>query len=106
MHIFPHSHFIEPGCVLPADFDPDITLSLTKDRYDVSDFIIMYCPPPPYTTVGGIFSQCTETGWLPDISDKACYGKRYLHMLIQSWCRGTTWHHISLLSHKMLWSTS
>ncbi|XP_030843414.1 mucin-5AC-like [Strongylocentrotus purpuratus] len=63
----------EPGCVLPADFDPDITLSLTKDRYDVSDFIIMYCPPPPYTTVGGIFSQCTEIGWLPDISDKACY---------------------------------
>ncbi|XP_063965776.1 mucin-3A-like [Lytechinus pictus] len=63
----------ETWCVLPVNFDPDVILSTTKDRYDVGDFLILSCPPPPYTAVGEVFSQCTETGWLPDISNKACY---------------------------------
>ncbi|XP_041480397.1 mucin-3A-like [Lytechinus variegatus] len=63
----------EPWCMLPVNFDPDVILSSTKDRYDVGDFLILSCPPPPYTAVGEVFSQCTETGWLPDISSKACY---------------------------------
>ncbi|XP_030843413.1 uncharacterized protein LOC115924750 [Strongylocentrotus purpuratus] len=64
---------IPAGCILPADLDPDIYPSVEKDRYDVSDFILLYCPPPPYVHHGEVFSQCTEAGWSPDISGNACY---------------------------------
>ncbi|XP_041480717.1 uncharacterized protein LOC121428178 [Lytechinus variegatus] len=58
---------------MPVDLDHDIYPSVRKDRYDVSDFIILYCPPPPYVFFGEIFSQCTEFGWAPDFSANACY---------------------------------
>ncbi|XP_071505061.1 uncharacterized protein [Diadema antillarum] len=61
------------GCKLPDNLDPDITISDVKSRYDVTDFILLYCPPPPYIQEGVVFSSCTSFGWVPSIDNNACY---------------------------------
>ncbi|XP_071494369.1 uncharacterized protein [Diadema antillarum] len=50
---------------------------MVKDVYVENDFILLYCPPPPYATVGTAYSVCRSGNWEPDISGNACYEPCY-----------------------------